>query len=82
MHGNFTDFTLLHFLFKDDLVARRDIGNFVQRLFMILAPGIGVVCVILIVECDAWADDIQYRNAVVRERGLEQFLYLLGVACK
>ena len=39
---NFADFAFLHFLFEDDLIARRDIGDVVQRLFMILAPGVGV----------------------------------------
>ena len=80
--AHFTDLAFLHLFFENDLVARRDVGDIVQRLFVILAPGIGVIGILLIVEGHAGADDIQHGNAVVRHGSLEQFLHLLGVAGK
>ncbi len=82
VQGHLADFAFLHLLFEDDLVARGDVGDIVQRLFMILAPGVGVEGVALVVEGDARADDIQHGDAVVGKGRLEQFLDLLWVAGK
>ena len=71
MQGDFTDFPLLHFLFQDYFIARGDVRDFMQRFLMILSPGIGVEGVFLIIECDAWADDIQYGNALMSKGGFQ-----------
>src|SRR3990172_7379494 len=49
---------------------------------MILAPCVRVKGVFLIIERHTWADDIQNRNAIVSQGGLEDFLDLLRVTRK
>ena len=80
--ADFTDLTFLHLFLENDLVARGDIGNVMQGLFVILAPGVGMIGVILIVEGHARADDVEHRNAIMCHGGFEQFLDLLGITGK
>ena len=65
MQTYFADLALLHLFFKDYLVARRDISDIVQRFFMILTPGVGMISVLLIVKCNAGADDVKHRDPVM-----------------
>ena len=51
-----------------------------QRRFVVFAPGIGVEGVLLIIERDTRADNVEYGDAVVAESGFEEFFDLLGVA--
>ncbi len=82
MHRDLADLAFLHFALEHDLVARGNVGDVMERFLVILAPRVGVVGVILIVEGHAWTDDVQHRNAFVCECGFEQFLDLFWVAGK
>ena len=79
MHVHFADFAIFHLAFQHDLVARCDVGDIVKRLFVILARRVRVIGVVLIIESDAWADDVEHGDAVVRQCGFEQFLDLFRV---
>jgi len=39
-----------------------------------------MIGIILIVESDAWADDVEHSDAIVSQCGFEQFLDLFRVA--
>ena len=51
-----------------------------QRLFVRATVGVGLGRIVMVVEGDAGADDVNHGRAVVAQRGLEQFAHLLGVA--
>ena len=80
MHGHFLG--LAGFVVHHDLFRRGHVRQVVQRLFVVLAPRVGMEGVILVVERHARADDIQHGDAVVAKRGLEEFLDLFGIAGK
>ena len=76
MQSYFTNSSLLELFLKDDLREFGYIRNLMQRGFVVFAPGIGMKGVVLIVESNAWADDVQHGNTVMAYGSLDEFFNL------